>query len=79
MTICTVKLENFADKIFRDNNIDGAKMTFYSQYKDIFVSPILFPPIYLSANILNFTVFKQINPYQFILLKSPAREIRLGD
>jgi hypothetical protein len=46
----------FADKNFCDNNIGGTKMPSYGMYKGILVPPILFPPIYLSANILNFTV-----------------------
>jgi hypothetical protein len=45
-----------ADKNFRDNNICGTKIPSYGDYKGIFAPQILFPPIYFSANILNFTV-----------------------
>jgi hypothetical protein len=44
----------FMDKNFRDNNIGGTKMPLYRQY----YFPCG-PPIYFSANILNFAVFVQ--------------------
>jgi hypothetical protein len=51
----------FADKNICDNNIGGTKMPSCGMHKGILVPPILFPfgpPIYLSANILNFAVTK---------------------